>query len=185
MYLVVLLCLGAGVALGAPPIASESKPTPAVSEARVIEWVQTWQKRLHLDDWKIETRIVRASELKPDTLGNLKWNTPARTATIKVLNPVDYDIPASEIPEDVEYTIVHELVHLQLSALPRDLNRKDIEEQVVNRISDALMALERGPTFRARSQPLRQPSRPGVPAPAAEVVGREAAQPALAGEPAQ
>jgi hypothetical protein len=185
MHFAVLLCLGASVALGAPPVVSESKPKPVVTEAQVVEWVQTWQSRLHLDDWKIETRIVRTSELKPDTLGNLKWNSSARTATIKVLNPADYDIPASEVPEDIEYTVVHELVHLQLSVLPRDLNRKDIEEQVVNKIADALMALERGPTFRARSQPAQGPSRHGTPAPAADVAGREAAQPATGGAPAQ
>jgi len=50
--------------------------------------------------------------------------------------------------------VVHELIHLQLSALPRDLNRRDIEEQVVNKIADALMQFERGDRFHARSQPV-------------------------------
>ena len=154
MFLVVLLCLGASVGLGATATAVDSKPKVSAVEAQVSNWVRTWQKRLRLDDWKIETRIVRSTELKPDTLGNLKWNSISRTAVIKVLTPADYDMPAADVPEDMEYTVVHELVHLQLSVLPRDLNRKDVEEQVVNRISDALMQLEKGETFRARSQPV-------------------------------
>jgi hypothetical protein len=112
-----------------------------------------WQKRLHLDDWKIETRVVRQCDLKPDTLGNLKWNLVNHTAIIRVLSPLDYEMAAGDVPEDMEYTIVHELIHLQLAVLPRDPNAKSTEEQVVNRIADALMALEKGPEFRARSVP--------------------------------
>ena len=151
MRLVVLLLFGASVSVVASSVA-ETK-SKLVTEIQVDSWLKAWQKRLHLDDWRIEARIVRSTDLKPETLGNLKWNVVNHTATIKVLNPVDYELAATEIPEDIEYTIVHELVHLQLSVLPRDLNKKDVEESVVNKISDALMGLDKGPTFRARSVP--------------------------------
>jgi hypothetical protein len=157
MLFVVLLCLGASVGLGAPPASAESKPRVVITDAQVSNWVRVWQKRLRLDDWKIEARIVRASELKPDTLGNLKWNSVSRTATIKVLSPLDYDAATGDIAEDIEYTVVHELLHLQLAVLPRDMNRKDIEEQVVNRLADALMQLDKGDSFRARSTPSTAP----------------------------
>lgn len=179
MLFVLLLCLGASVGLGAPATVVDGKSKASASDAQVASWVRTWQHRLRLDDWKIETRIVRATDLKPDTLGNLKWNSISRTAVIKVLNPLDYDIPAADIPEDIEYTVVHELVHLQLSVLPRDLNRKDIEETVVNKICDALMTLEKGDAFRARSQP-STPYRgapPGETNPSSEVAGRQAKRP--------
>lgn len=172
MWFVVLLCLGASVALGAPPATAEAK-TKLVSETQAEAWVKAWQKRLGLDEWKIETRLVRAAELKPETLGNLKWNSVRRSAVIKVLAPIDYDLPLEAIPEDMEYTIVHELVHLQLSVLPRDLEKKDVEETVVNRIADALMGLDKGPAFRARSTPA-QPH-PATRAPdSAEIAGRAA-----------
>jgi len=171
MLVVLILLLGASVSSGAPPV-TEAK-SKLVTETQVDVWLQSWQKRLHLEDWHIDARIVRSSDLKPDTLGNLKWNSLTHTATIKVLNPIDYDISAKEIPEDIEYTIVHELVHLQLSVLPRDLNKKDVEESVVNKISDALMGLDKGPTFRARSvPPLKTPGRPAEP----EAAGRTATQ---------
>jgi hypothetical protein len=148
-----------------------------VTEAQVSSWTRLWQKRLHLEDWRVDVRIVRNSELRPETLGNLKWNNVSRTACIKVLNPLDYQLPAGDVPEDMEYTVLHELVHLQLSVLPRDLNRKDVEEQVVNKIADALMQLERGPSFHARSQPVQ--AYPGTQAEplAVNVAGRQTGRP--------
>ena len=152
MWFVVLLCLGASVARGAAPPSAEAK-IAAVSESQVETWVRVWQKRLRLADWRIEVRLVRSTELKPDTLGNLKWNSINRSATIKVLTPGEYDLAPGDIPEDIEYTVVHELVHLQLSVLPRDLGKREVEETVVNKIADALMGLDKGERFHARSEP--------------------------------
>lgn len=176
MRLVVVLCLGACVCLSAPPAVPEANQKALVTDAQVANWVRLWQKRLRLDDWKIEARIVRSSELKPDTLGNLKWNSITHSAAIKVLNPVDYDIPVDAVPEDMEYTVLHELIHLQLSALPRDSNHTDVEEQVVNKIGDALMQLERGDSFHARSQPvIPYRAKPADTQNPPDVVGRTAA----------
>lgn len=129
-----------------------------VNRERIDRWLKRWQKLLLLENWKIDIRVVHSSDLKPETLGNLKWNVATHTATIKVLHPCDYTLSdytlaLDDIPEDIEFTIVHELVHLQLSTLPRDLNKKDVEETVVNKFSDAFMSLDKGPTFRARSVP--------------------------------
>ncbi len=176
MGAVLLLCLGASVCFGAaPPLPKVGTPA-TVTEAQVSGWMTSWQKRLHLEDWNIEVHMVRSADLRPDTLGNLKWNNATRTACIKVLNPVDYQILPADVPEDMEYTVLHELVHLQLSALPRDLSRKDVEEQVVNRIADALMQLHRGDSFHARSQPVK-PHPKRAEAPAGDVAGRQAGRP--------
>jgi hypothetical protein len=148
MWLSVLLCLLASLAGGT----SSAAPAKAVvPEDRIQALTRKWQERLRLGEWKIETRVVRQIDLKPDTLGNLKWNLANRTAVIRVLSPLDYQMPAADVPEDMEYTVVHELLHLQLAVLPRDPNAKTTEEQVVNRLADALMALDKGPQFRARS----------------------------------
>ena len=171
MRFLVLLCLGMCVSPGAdPPVKSDDRLT-LVNEGLVDAWLKTWQTRMRLGDWRIGVRIVHPTELKPDTLGNLKWNSADRTAIIKVLDPADYDLPVGEIPHDIEYTIVHELVHLQLSVLPRDLNKKDVEEAVVNRFADALMSLDKGPGFRASSAP--PPKSTGKPA-EPEIAGRVA-----------
>jgi len=162
MKLVVLLAFGVFITLAASPgkrlekvVPSKAKvhspQAPDVGEAQVAMWMKTWRKRLSLEDWDVTVQLVRSSELKPDTLGNLRWNSGNKTATIRVLAPVDYDLPASEIPTDIEYTVVHELVHLQLAALPREAATRNVEEQVVNRISEALMALEQGAQYRPRA----------------------------------
>ena len=121
-----------------------------LSQAQVERWTKAWQKRLGLEDWDVTIQIVRASELRPETLGNLRWNSATHSAVIRVLSATDYDLPAPEIPLDVEYTVVHELVHLHLAVLPRDAANKAIEERVVSRIAEALLALQIGPGYRPR-----------------------------------
>lgn len=152
MKLAVLLVLGVCVSLGGSSgLSSEKATSPAITQAQVDDWTRSWQRRLDLGEWTITTLIVRTADLKQDTLGNLKWNTANRTAVVKVLNPLDYELPSSEIPSDIEYTIVHELIHLQLSVLPHDGSAKLIEEKVVNRISEALFQLEKGPGYHPRA----------------------------------
>ena len=139
----VLFLAAAATAFGASPSRERIDDSAAlVNQLQAEEWLRVWQKRLSLEDWKVELRIVRSWELKPDTLGNLRWNSTARTATIRVLDPVDYDLPLAKIPRDIEMTIVHELLHLQLSVLPKDSSKKADEERVVTRIAEALMNLD-------------------------------------------
>ncbi len=140
--------------ISAPPSRGRDLGGPVITEEQVKDWVRIWQQRLKLNQWAIQTRIVRAYELKPDTLGNCKWDSNKRTATIRVLDPVDYDLPATDIPSDIEFTVVHELVHLQLSALPRDPKHKEVEEDVVNGITDALLNLDRNRTRAAVQRPV-------------------------------
>jgi len=147
----VLSSLACGVFLvsGVCFAAEHSDPQVAVSQSDVDRWLHVWQNRLALDEWKIEARIVRQNDLNPDTLGNLKWNSLHHTATIKVLDPRDYDMPPAQIPQDMERTVVHELVHLELAVLPRDGSPK-VEERVVNRVTEALLGLDRGENYEAR-----------------------------------
>lgn len=125
------------------------RPQAQVTQTQVDSWLRLWQGRLALDEWQIEAHIVRQSDLNADTLGNLKWNARSHTAAIKVLDPRDYDMPAAQIPADIERTVVHELIHLELSVLPRN-GSKRVEEQVVNRMTEALLGLDRGDNYAAR-----------------------------------
>ena len=80
--------------------------------------------------------------MQPGTLGHIDWSESHKTAVIKVLNPVDYELPKEKVPEDVELSIVHELVHLQLSALPLNKSSRNAEEQAVTMLANALVELE-------------------------------------------
>jgi hypothetical protein len=106
-------------------------------------WVRKWSQRLGLNDWKIESKIVRVAQLPRGTVANIHWSLPRRTATIKVLHPADSTLPASEIARDTELSVVHELVHLSMAKLPLDGNDTDLEEEAVKKLSLALISLDK------------------------------------------
>jgi hypothetical protein len=117
------------------------------AESFTAEKLWLWQKRLNLQDWKITVAMARASELKPKTLGNIHWDSDKKTATIHVLDPADYTLPLEAMLKDMEFTVVHELIHLELSPVlaplqRTDENRRD-EEHAVNHMAQALLDLDR------------------------------------------
>ena len=132
--------------LGSPAPASRDRVTSApavVSSEQVHDRLHLWQKRLHLEDWKVEVRIVRIWDLEQGTLGHIDWSAGQKSAVIKVLNPADYELPKDKVPTDMELSIVHELVHLRPSALPLNKSSRNAAEQVVSMIANALVDLER------------------------------------------
>ncbi len=114
-----------------------SSPAMSPLEFRLDRQVKTWQKRLGLDDWNLQIQVVRVASLDKHTWGNAEWDPDAKTGTISVLDPRDYNLKGSELRLDMECTIVHELVHIQMSPL----NARDDEarEDVVNKIMVALL----------------------------------------------
>ena len=62
---------------------------------------------------------------------------PKKMAMISVLDPRDYNLRGGELKLDLECTIVHELVHIQVS--PLDAKNADVREDVVNKIMTALV----------------------------------------------
>ena len=134
--------------------ADGSAAVPAqVSPAQRDQWVacqkfvqeklHVWQQRLNLESWKVTVLLSRRSDLKPKTLGNIHWDADTMTATIRVQDPADYKLPFKEMLEDMEFTVVHELVHLQLSSLPRSQASRRAEEHAVNQITESLLKLAR------------------------------------------
>lgn len=117
--------------------------TPLLTEEMIKTWVLRWQKRLAMEDWKIDTRIVRLKDLPKGTVANIHWSLPKRTATIKVLDPIDSTLTKSEIVRDTELSVVHELVHLSMAKLPLDSNNTELEEEAVKKLSTALLALDK------------------------------------------
>jgi hypothetical protein len=107
----------------------------------IKERLQFWQKRLNLEKWAISVQLVRNTALKPKTLGNIHWDASTMQAAIDVQSSHDYKLPFQEALEDMEFTVVHELVHLQLSSLPRSEASRSAEEHAVNEITQALLNL--------------------------------------------
>jgi hypothetical protein len=107
----------------------------------VAQKLQVWQDRLDLKDWQIKFQLVRTDALEPKTLGNINWDADVKSAKISVLSSYDYKLPYREMLDDMEFTVVHELVHLQLASLPRSEASRRVEEHAVNELASALLKL--------------------------------------------
>jgi hypothetical protein len=141
-----------GKLLASPPqhhaATAAVQPPDAAAVAReaqaktfVLKVLQTWQDRMDLNEWNIQVNLVRANSLEANTLGNIHWDMRTRRATIEVLSSYDYTMPWEEMLKDMEFTVVHELVHLDLASLPRSTASRRNEEHAVNQLANALLKL--------------------------------------------
>src|SRR5687767_7641784 len=84
----------------------------------VDETLAMWRRRLNLEQWDISVVMTRRSDLKAKTRGQIRWDKGKKSAVIRVLHASDYQLPLREMLDDMEFTIVHELIHLELASLP-------------------------------------------------------------------
>lgn len=130
-------------------VAEHVSPCPSaaeqgqLAERHVAERLAVWQQRLKLGDWRISVAMTHRDDLKPKTLGGIRWDKPKKSAVIWVLDASDYRLPFREMLDDMELTIIHELVHLELASLPRSEASRSSEEHAVNGIAEALLRLDR------------------------------------------
>jgi len=106
-----------------------------------------WQKRLKLQDWTVTLVMSHPGDLRRGSLGNIHWDADKKTARIRVLDASDYQMPFSATLKDMEFTVVHELTHLELSSMTRNFKSRSEEsvgeeERAVNRLADAMLLLD-------------------------------------------
>jgi hypothetical protein len=108
-----------------------------------------WQKILRLQDWIINLRICRERDMsESDRNAEIEANLPKRMATIRILDPIDYP-PGLVEEQDMELSLVHELLHIHLFPLFADREdemRMVAEEQAIEAISRGLIELHRKST---------------------------------------
>jgi hypothetical protein len=143
-----LLAVFAGSCL-APQTPSEPRLAERgpLAENYLRNQLVVWQDRLNLEDWNISLVMAHPSNLRRGTLGNVRWDVDQKTAVIRVLDASEYQKPFVVALKDMEFTVVHELIHLGLSSLTRNFKSRSEEsfseeEQAVNRMSDALLQLD-------------------------------------------
>jgi hypothetical protein len=138
-------CGLAAVQTQVPPSRADAPSAPRELEAQaqkfVEEKLQLWQQRMNLNAWNIRVELVRTNTLKPKTLGGIHWDSSIMEATVEVMSTYDYKLPHQKMLDDMEFTVVHELVHLQLSSLPRSEASRRAEEHAVNEIAATLIKL--------------------------------------------
>jgi hypothetical protein len=143
VFLLVAVSLPIEPAHAATPAPDIQREQHLMAQSFLGEKLSLWQKRLSLASWNIRLKFTRSSELRPKTLGNIHWDANTHTAEIHVLAPEDYKLSTRDMLADMEFTVVHELVHLQLSSLPRSEASRSAEEHAVNQITQALLDLDR------------------------------------------
>lgn len=133
-------------------IAPAQSPTPASnamvcsvsSQEFLTARLTVWRQRLKLNDWAISIVPSHPSDLKPGTLGHIHWDVDKKIASIRVLDASDYRQACPQALNDMELTVVHELVHLVLSSVSRSVEAdRGAEEHTVNQIANALLDLDR------------------------------------------
>jgi hypothetical protein len=114
------------------------------SEEFLTERLAVWRQRLKVNDWSISIVASHPHDLKPGTLGHIHWDVEKKIASIRVLDASDYRMACPDALNDMELTVVHELVHLVLSSVSRSVEAdRGAEEHTVNRIANALLDLSR------------------------------------------
>jgi hypothetical protein len=108
-----------------------------VTQAELDKLCALWQKRLRLQDWRVTVRLVRKYEL-PDCYAECVPHSRTKIAKIKIADPSDRD-PEWVDETELEWSLVHELMHLYCSDYsPGD--DEDVEfETMLNLVSEALV----------------------------------------------
>ncbi|MFD1450845.1 hypothetical protein [Oceanobacillus sojae] len=119
-----------------------------LTEEQLQEKLAYWQKILRLSDWIITVRIARERDMNlSGCAGEISWSLNNKAASIRILDEID--CPQDLMyPQDMEKTLVHELLHLHLAPISDHFsNDNDIytvfEEQAIDCIADALVRVSR------------------------------------------
>ena len=106
-----------------------------------------WQKKLRIYDWTIGLAIGRKDSFEvEERCGEINISVANGSAKILILDPVDYP-KSNYIKQDMEVTLVHELLHLRF--FPDARNKQEellgmlLMEQAIERTTQALVELRR------------------------------------------
>jgi hypothetical protein len=119
-----------------------------MNESELKKLCAEWQQRLKLQSWNIVCKFARHNEIDNEKLANVTYRLATEEAVVRVLDQDDYQrIYGEDFPQAIEKSIVHELLHLVLAPLEPEGGvygtQEVVREQIVNRLSDTLVALKR------------------------------------------
>lgn len=100
-----------------------------------------WQRILRLQDWTIYIRFARHYEISANVAGEVDVVVLKKTARISIIEPIDYHNQAF-CAQDIEKTVVHELLHLHFAQHDAALTLTT-EEQAVESLACAFVGLTR------------------------------------------
>ena len=104
----------------------------------LLAYTGKWRDQLGLSQWEIEAKWMSAADRRsmPDTNGYCWWSEQHQYAEIRV----------SKDSEDIEHTVIHELLHLRLEGhevMAEMDNHRTPVEVCINRLADQLRRMEK------------------------------------------
>lgn len=116
-----------------------------ITKPDLVALAAKWQAILWLRDWEVKPRYARRFELDDGKGAGITFSRAHRTASIRILDPVDYDPAWTNYPEDPESSLIHELLHLHFAIFDEEFGSQmvKLEEIAINAIEKALVGLDR------------------------------------------
>lgn len=121
-----------------------------LSQVEAEDRLHFWQGVLGLEDWDIRIDIVRYFQMDKGSMGEVRRANFKKIADITLLDPQDYS-PSFMREQDMEKTLVHELLHLHFwgSRPPGAKEDERGEERAIDAIASALVGLHRKALYAA------------------------------------
>src|SRR5262245_6779419 len=114
------------------------------NQAQLEAWLREWQQTLRLQDWQVKIDLRREKAMEYEGCHGLNgYTTSLKQSRIQIRHPTD-DHPVADYPQDVEATIVHELLHLHFAPfyVKKGL-ANTFQEQAIEVIARSLVELKR------------------------------------------
>ncbi len=103
-----------------------------------------WKVILGLENWDIRVDICKQYDIPPDSTGTCNAVSAMRTATIKLLDPIDWNCGPFEY--NMEIVLVHELLHCSFDIIKQSLKESTariVFEQNIELLANSLVGLKR------------------------------------------
>jgi hypothetical protein len=122
-----------------------------MSDKELKQLCSQWQSVLRLQDWTIDPKFVKSSEMSGHNRGECHCIITQKEAEIRLL-------PEGLSDKPVELVLIHELLHCHLNSLHVPSDRDDEEEQVINALSKTLysFAITVRDQLKAKKSPRRK-----------------------------
>jgi hypothetical protein len=107
-------------------------------------FVDKWKTRLRVADWQLTASYAHQHQFSSvGAEAQCNWQSQLKRAQLLVLEPDEYH-DEQGFPQDIEESVVHELLHLHFAAIDDTTGLKGtVFEQAIECIATALVALDR------------------------------------------
>lgn len=119
-----------------------------LTEEKLKELCAVYQRILRLQDWHNKVKVARGYDFdKQNCQGQVRYTLARKEALIYILAHADYE-PSHAFPQDMEVTLVHELLHLHFAEVSDKCEEAVVDintalEQGIQSIAEAIVTLRR------------------------------------------